>query len=205
MGRFAQFDYFAQNIFMRTSLALLTCFTFLLLAGCSCEKENLEEDIIKIQGFLLTDAAGNQLGEHGNAADDWKLQATLSPIEMTLLDFTTPLTLDHTVESAINASVSAYPNPFATTQRYATDAADSVLFRMAVVDAKLNVLKTHAAKIKGPYTIQLDYSDRTLFSARGAYRVYYSYSAQGKPHFKVGYGDIKLCDQGAATIEDCFK
>jgi len=188
---------------MRINLALLTCCVFALFSRCSCEKD--VEDAIQIQGFLLVDPVGNHVGESGSAADDWKVTTSLSPTEMQLFDFDTPHNLVNTIEANITLPLTPFPNPFATTQRYVTNVADSVVLKVVVVDARLNILKTYGAKIKGSHVLELDYSDRSKFRDRAALRVYYSYSALDRPSYRVGYGDIKICDQGAGSVQDCFK
>jgi hypothetical protein len=78
-----------------------------LLSGCKKDK-----DKIKISGFQLTDAFGNQMTTIGYVNDDWKLNdwSTLTPFEKSLFDFADTISLSGTVVSAVQIFPS-YPNP----------------------------------------------------------------------------------------------
>lgn len=187
---------------MRITLILLLA--GVLLSGSNCKKDK-NGNAIEIQGFAVVDALGNPITEIGSASDDWKVYNSLSPSEMALFDFNTTLTLANTVEASITRTPVAYPNPFVSVQSYAVGVSDSVLLKIVVVNERLEVLNTAAFKIKGMNAFTVDYTDRVRYPNKAALRVYYSFSAQGKPNYKVGYGDIKVCElQGGASFMDCF-
>ena len=188
---------------MRTTLTMIIgCF---FLCGFQCRQPG-EEWIISIQGFRILDAVGNPLADVGTSNDDWVTYNTLDDRIMNLFNFNTTLTLDNTVEATVNTPIAAYPNPFANLQYYAFGVSDSVLLKAVVVNESLYVLEKVSHKFKGYYAFTIDYSDRTKFPNRSSFRVYYSFSAAGKPNFKVGYGDIRICEgQGGSSYTDCFK
>lgn len=182
---------------MRT---ILLIFFVILFAG-SCKKDKKPSAQIQISGFMLVDASGSYIGQIGDASDDWELKNSLSAEEMKLFDFPTALSLDNTVETTV-FRLNPYPNPFSNSQSYFTAAGDSVLLRFVVVDEKLNVFKRVSTKGKATINFTLDYSNRSEFPNKSSLRVYFSFSAKGKPNFKVGYGDIKVCDDVDYT--KCF-
>ena len=142
----------------------------------------------------------------GSSADDWIVYDRLDDRVMSLFNFNTSLGLDNTTEATIVTPAVAYPNPFTNLQYYAFRASDSVLLKTVVVNESLNVLQQVAYKFKGNFTFAIDYSNRTKFPDRSSFRIYYSFSAAGKPNFKVGYGDIRICEgQGGSPYTDCFK
>ena len=188
---------------MRNTLTIIIgCF---LLFGFRCEKEG-DGPAIEISGFRILDALGNPIGNVGPINDDWIVYSKLDDKIMNLFNFSTSLTLDNTVEATINTPIAAYPNPFANLQSYSFNVSDSVLLKAVVVNEHLQVLQQVSQKFKGFHAFSIDYSNRTNFPDRSALRVYYSFSAAGKPNFKSGYGDIKVCDgQGGTPYTDCFK
>jgi hypothetical protein len=66
------------------------------------------------------------------------------------------------------------------------------------------VLKEFSNKIKGSFTFQIDVSDRSTFPSKKGIRCYYSFSAANDLHFKVGYGDIMVCDYATGQNDVCF-
>ncbi|HEY0679062.1 MAG TPA: hypothetical protein VGD17_12295 [Chitinophagaceae bacterium] len=173
---------------------VLQIFLLLVITGWSCKKSQTETPAIRISGIALTNSFGASIGYFGDQDQDWTLLNSLPPAEMAVLDFTSSHKLDNTTEAGIQSPIKAYPNPMAASQAYNTLVSDSVIVRIAVVNEYLDVLKTASFKAKGPLTFTLDYSNRTEFPIGTLLRVYYSYSATGKPHYKVGYGDIMICN-----------
>lgn len=180
---------------------------FVLMFAAACEKDK-DEKVITIAGFDVVDQAGNDMGHYGQADNDWIFNNTLSDREMALFDFTPDnVNLNNTVEATISAEgVVAYPNPCTYAQYYHANASDSVLMKIVVVNDKLNVLVKTAVKLKGSKSLAIDYSDTTAYPSKSSLRVYYSFSAQNKPNYKAGYGDIKICrSTSGTTLESCFK
>ena len=173
----------------------------LIFLTCSFFKCNKAIDtVIVIQGFRTTDYNGNFLGQVGPADQDWTFMTNLSPAEMALFNFDGP-SLDNTVVS-VPQNVVAYPNPASTQQLYLFSPPDSAVVKIVIVDANLKIAQKNALKIKGSSPAALDLSNRTTFPNHSSWRVYYSFSARNTPNFKVGYGDIRICDGG--TVSDCF-
>lgn len=187
---------------MKPHKKIITVLVLAFTIISSCKKEG--GSAITIEGFHLVDASGNMLGHYGPADDDWTLKNTLSTREMALFEFAVDSTLDNTVESPVGIT-HCYPNPFAYVQGYGAQSIEPVLFRLVVVDNNLKVLQTAYAKFKGYKNFQLDYSDQSKFPDKHSFRVYYSFSAQGAPNFKVGFGDIRKCESsGSGSAANCF-
>jgi hypothetical protein len=180
---------------------------FILLIAAACKKDS-DKPAIAITGFELKDAAGNDFGHYGPEDNDWTFKNTLSDRELALFDFTsTDVNLNNTVEAAISGnSVFAYPNPCAYSQYYHVNASDSVLMKVVVVNDKLDVLTKRVLKLKNTMQFAIDYySDSLLFPNKSSLRMYYSFSAQNKPNYKTGYGDLKICRMAQPTnVIDCF-
>jgi hypothetical protein len=170
-----------------------------LLAACKKDKS-----LIKIEGFHMTDPVGNDMGHYGAADDDWTFRTSLSAREMALFDFPVTATLDNTAEGTVGLTLAAYPNPTLDYQNFTLQSSDSVLLKLVIVNDNLEVLGTAFHKFKNAGNIRMDYSDHSKFPERSSLRVYYSLSAQGKPNFKTGYGDIRICYADAGFLEDCF-
>ena len=140
----------------------------------TCKKSGSNNAIV-IQGFYSRDYNGSFLGWYGGPADnDWTFMTGLSSAELSLFNFDTGLSLDNTV-------MTTNPNN---------------------VDAGLHVVTKQAFKTKGSGIIQLSLSNRAQYPNHASFRAYYSYSAKDHPDYKVGYGDIRICDSTA--LADCF-
>ena len=187
---------------MRTILIVtLAC---VLLSAFQCRKESNGRQI-EIKGFRIADALGNPMGEVGSSSDDWILYDSFNDQIMNLFNFSTPLTISTSNTATIQTPVAAFPNPVAFLQYYVFNVSDSVLLKAMVVDERLTVYQQFSYKFKGHFAFSIDYSDRTIYPDKTALRVYYSFSAAGKPNYKVGYGDIKICDaSGGGLYTTCF-
>jgi hypothetical protein len=177
-----------------TSIGLLMIF----FPGCKKDK-----DKITISGFLIVDAFGNTITTIGNANDDWKLNdlSTLSAFEKSLFDFPDTVFLNGTVVSNVQI-YPAYPNPVSLVSAIAFSSVDTVKLKIVLVDSKGQRLRSTALKFKGSKAIMFDVSQRDLFPLGKALRYYYSFSAASQQNFKVGYGDIKVCN--SPDITKCF-
>lgn len=180
---------------------------FILMIAAACKKDS-DKAAIVIDGFKLKDGSGNDIGYYGAVDNDWTFKNTLSDREMALFDFLpADVNLNNTVEAAISGnSVFAYPNPCAYSQYYHVNASDSVLMKVVVVNDKLDVLTKRVLKLKNTMQFVIDYySDSLLFPNKSSLRMYYSFSAQNKPNYKAGYGDLKIC-RAAAPFDTklCF-
>jgi hypothetical protein len=180
---------------------------FIFIIAAACKKDS--DKAIVIEGFKLKDYSGNDIGYYGAVDNDWTFKNTLSDREMALFDFMpADVNLNNTVEAAISGnSVFAYPNPFAYSQNYFASASDSVVMKVVVVNDKLNVLTKTALKGKGGLKLAIDYySDTLLYPNKSSLRMYYSFSAQNKPNYKAGYGDLKICRVSIPwnSINTCF-
>jgi hypothetical protein len=168
------------------------------------DKADSSKAVIVIEGFQMKDGAGNDFGRYGPADNDWTFKNTLSDREMALFDFQPgDVNLNNTVEATISNNIYAFPNPCAYSQTYAANASDSVLMKVVVVNDKLNVLTKAALKRKGAIQVAINYSDTLLYPNKSSLRLYYSFSAQNKPNYKAGYGDIKIC-RSSTDVNSCF-
>jgi hypothetical protein len=180
-------------------LILLACLAMLL--GCSKD----DTPGIKLDGFYMTDAAANHIGWHGPQDDDWVFKTSLPDRELAVLNFplSNPAILMGTTEGTVSAKLQAYPNPFINAQTYQLNSSTPVVLRLAVVDKNLNVLYKYSTQFQNDYNLQYAFDDAT-YPVGGAYRVYFSVSAENKPNFKVGFGDIKKCSPAEANPHNCF-
>lgn len=187
-----------KHLQRRIAFIAFTIFTGIGLAGC---KKSSDGGRITIDGFYITDVAGNHVGHHGPFDEDWTFGNEATAEELALFNFPVTISLDNTVEAAVNTQLVAYPNPAGSAQAYHGNVSDSVVFKLVVVNDNLQVLYKTAVKVKGTFDFQVLYSDRSTFPDKSALRVYYSVSALNKPNYKTGYGDIKICDN---TSGNCF-
>ena len=183
-----------------------TIFFVLLPAFCfflaTCKKSGGNSDVINIQGFYTTDYNGNSLGWQGPQDNDWTFMTGLSSAELALFNFDTGLSLDNTVMTTIPNNVLVFPNPAGSVQAYYFPTQDSNVVKLVIVDAALHVVSKQAIKVKGSSFIHLDVSNRTQYPNRTSFRAYYSFSAKDHPDYKVGFGDIRICD--GTAISGCF-
>ena len=173
----------------------------------ACKKSANDQKKITIEGFQFFDALGNPLARIGPADNDWLFVnwSSLSSFEQSLLNSADNVNTNNTSVSSV--FISPYPNPVTNISAIFLNSGDSVKFKLAIVDQSGTILKQFTLKIKGASPIQIDLSDRNLFPQKKSLRYYYSFSATNNLNFKVGYGDIKVCDYqpGQDPIEDCFK
>lgn len=185
-------------------LLLPLTFICVLFSNCS-NKDN--DPAVNIKGFMLTDGVGNPYGSNGNIADDWKLSdwSSLSPLEQSFLSFSDNITITNGTVSTVYEPA-PYPNPFNNLSRLAIHSDDEVKFKIAVVDASGTIIKTDAMILDGYGTWQGDFSDYGTESTKKSFRYYYSFSVNGHPNFKVGYGDVRLCRgyNPGSEFSDCF-
>ena len=177
-----------------------------VMVAPSCKKPG-KENKINISGFQLIDHFGNYINRVGLADHDWRFVpwTSLSSFEQSLLNTADGLNLENTVVS--NVSFATYPNPVQNSSAVSITAVDSVKFKLVIADEAGMILHHWAKKFKGSYSVQMDVSNRSVYPSRKSLRYYYSFSALGQPHFKLGYGDIKICDYtpGQDPIEICFR
>jgi hypothetical protein len=182
---------------VKISILLLTAFAFLI----NCNKSG-GNGVINIQGFHTTDYNGNFITQIGPPDSDWSFKTSLSQAELSLFHLFTSLDLSNTVVTTTSNGSTAFPNPASTQQNYFFSATDSNVVKLVIVDASLHVAYKTATKIKGNMVLQIDISDRTVFPNRTSFRAYFSYSALGHEDYKVGYGDIRICD--GTSVPACF-
>ncbi len=189
---------------MKFTSWLLFAWSSIYLA--SCEKLHNEEkvEVIRIEGFRLTDNLGNTMGIIGEASDDWNFVEwkTLSALEKSFLEFADQINMINTRVCNVNVPVS-FPNPFIQKSQIFLHTDDSVKLKLAIVDASGYVWRNMAVKMKGNKLIYFDFSNGKQFPSGMSLRYYYSFSAASKPHFKVGYGDIKICNNSSDYLS-CF-
>lgn len=190
--------------YLKTLYVLGTLAAFVvIMAGC---KKDAAPALV-IDGFDVLDVSGNAVDHIGPADQDWTFNNSLSAAEIALFDFPTDEDLQHTSAATLSSKVVVYPNPAALVQALHVTASDSVLMKIVIVDRNMKVLTKGAVKFTGSLDITLDYSsDSELFPNGASLRFYYSFSAEGKPHFKAGYGDIKICYSATSggSYLDCF-
>jgi hypothetical protein len=159
-----------------------------------------------IEGFHLFDQFGNSVGVAGPRGIDWSLVdfSTFTPLEQSLLNRPDTVPLPTTAPGDVQ--VNPYPNPVNASSSIYLRSADSVKCKIIITDSKGTVLRDVAVRFKTAITLQLDLSDRNLFPYGKSLRYYYSFSVAGRPHFKAGFGDIKVCNfnGGQDVFTACF-
>ncbi len=161
---------------------------------------------VNIEGFILRDQLGNQMGINGSAGNDWMLQdwSLLSPNERAYLNFSDNIDMSNTVVTTVNEPA-AYPNPFTSSGIVTFYAADSVKVKLAVVNSSGDVLHSFAYKFKGYQHFNINYSDVNTYPLGKALRYYFSFSASAQANFKAGYGDVKKCKVTSfSNPNECF-
>jgi len=185
---------------------ILFILSILFLQGDCRKNPILPLDKISIEGFILRDNLGNQMGVNGSAGDDWKLRdwSQFSAAERGYLDFTENIDMSNTAVTIINEPI-AYPNPFTTVGALSFYAADSVKAKLAVVNSSGQVLQSYAFKFKGYKNIALNFSDINTYPLGIGLRYYFSFSAAAQQNFKAGYGDVKKCKASSfSNPNECF-
>ena len=192
----------------RTFIAILISFAIIGLGAC--KKSGTDKPAkppIHIEGFQLFDYFGNPMGRIGPADSDWLFinQASLSALEQSF--FNSGDSIDPVNTVVTNVQVTPFPNPVSNSSALHINATDSVKFRLTITDSTGIVLQQLARKLKGATVMLIDLSDRNKFPNRRSLRYYYSFSAAANPNFKVGYGDIKVCDYNAGQepVTVCFQ
>ena len=104
-----------------------------------------------------------------------------------------------TVQSVVKSAI-----PLATVSLLKSDTS---LLRTNITDSTGTVIKQLSKKLKGAAVFQLDLSDRNQYPNKKSLRYLYSFSSEAVPNFKVGYGDIKVCDYNAGQepVTVCFQ
>jgi hypothetical protein len=191
-----------KNTFTKfTALSLL--FFFIITASC---KKKAEIPTVKpLEGFQYTDNFGNNLVAYGDVSDDWTFTDNLSAKEKALFDFPDLIDMTGTLEVSIPIIYPAYPNPARTyigfTGRFGTSPQVSKL-KVVITDGFLNVALRDAILVSGTEQFFFGLTNNQIFQPRGTYRIYYSLSAEGKPNYKMGYGDFQICP-GFIPLPNC--
>ncbi len=129
-----------KNIFL-----LLTM--IVVIFNMTCKKSETNKRI-KIEGFQLFDNLGNSYGRIGPADNDWQFinWSTLSSFEQALLNSTDSVNMNNTAVSSV--SFNAYPNPVKFVSAIGLASADSVKFKLVIVDESGVCIKTYCKKNK---------------------------------------------------------
>jgi hypothetical protein len=180
-------------------------FIFSVLMSTDCHNYIPPNTPISIEGFVITDALGNQIGLVGSAGVDWQLldMSQIPQREQQFLLYPQSLDTSHTTISTVSL-FPAYPSPLSGTTTLTFNASDSVILKVTVVNGLGYVLKTAAVKGKGVTSVSLDLSDNNLYPSGTSLRIYYSFSAAAQSNFKVGYGDVKVCKPNPMPYTQCF-
>lgn len=180
-------------------LSLLVCFI-----SCVKSPQDDKPELIKIEGFSLTDSYGNYTGQVGETDTDWRLidWKLLTPLEKSFLDFADEINMANTRVTRVLSPV-AFPNPFPQQSYFYMHADDSVKLKIALVDAKGYVWRNKAVKMKGNKLVYFDFSNDKELPSGTSLRCYFSFSSITQHHFKTGYGDLKIC-RDSDEYSSCF-
>ena len=162
-----------------------------LLSLCfiSCRKKEDEHSAagVDFTSYQRFDLNANYLGTEGNATDDYKMEEW----PQWVFDLFTPLdTVNLTGYRQSGISIDAlYPNPCADTQVMRLAATQPINLKMVMIDVNKNVLFRKSFHV--PNAIQfLGFDYKPLNLPPAFYRMFYSFSAEDKPHFMRGHIDI---------------
>lgn len=168
---------------------LLTLALFsVLFVGCKKESKESNSAGVDFTTIRKFDIEANFLGTEGDASDDytheewpqWVYDA-FKPMD------TTSLVGYEQSQVSIDA---LYPNPFSYTQTMRLFATQPANLKVIIMDVHKNVLfarSMHA--FTGIQFKEFDYSDLNL-QPNTFYRMFYGFSAEGKPFFLRGHIDI---------------
>lgn len=190
---------------MKNTLRHIIVFSFLLVIifNLSCKKAT-KGTSITIEGLLYTDYLGNPISSYGNTSDDWGFSTSLSQAEINLFNFSDAVNMTGTVQLSNPKILPAYPNPAKTYIGFVGQFGSSsqlTKLKVVIVDPYLNVSLRDALLVSG--TGQYFFSlANYAYQKHGVYRIYYSLSAEGKPNYKMGYGDFQICP-GYITLPNC--
>jgi hypothetical protein len=191
-----------KNTLLRLGKVSLLIF---LIGFISCKK-NSKPTPLDISGVQYTDNLGNKIGSYGNPAGDWTFTTTLSPQEISLLDFVDSLDMTGTVQVSNPKIFPVYPNPSSNYMSFSGSfglSSQLTKLKVVIVDPFYNVAVKDALIINGGnQQFFFSVANRQVFQPRGIYRIYYSLSSKDKANYKMGYGDIQVCP-GYISTPNC--
>lgn len=156
----------------------------------SCTKNNDDQSAAggDFTSYQQYDVNGNRLGSVGNASDDYKMETWPQWVYDLFLPLDT-VSLKGYVESEVSVDA-LYPNPCGDNQVFQLFATQPVNLKMAIVDPFRKVYFLKSVHVpSAQQSIALDYRE-LLMPGNTYYRMFYSFSAEGKPHFMRGHIDI---------------
>ncbi|RTL58680.1 MAG: hypothetical protein EKK37_10145 [Sphingobacteriales bacterium] len=191
-----------KNTFFR----LVKVSMVILISGALSCKKNTKLTPLDISGVLYTDKSGNTIGSYGNPAGDWTFSTTLSPQEISLLNFADSLDMTGTVVVSNPRIIPVYPNPSSTYMSFSGQfglPSQLTKLKVVVVDPFYNIAVKDALIINGGnQQFYFSVANRQIFQPNGIYRIYYSLSAKDNPNYKMGYGAIQICP-GYISTPNC--
>jgi hypothetical protein len=187
-----------KTFIMKIFTCIACCF-LLIISGCGKDKD--DDRVIKIEGYHLFDANGMETGMVGGQDRDWTIVGLTSK-ELALFEImkASDQVLVNTKECDISL-IKCYPSPASSNQTFSVVSSDTVVVNLAIVDDQMIPVVSIVGRGKGQLNFNFSLQDIPSKNANTSYRLYYSFSAAGKPNFKAGYGDIRICD----NLTDCFK
>ncbi len=179
--------YFLKQVdtMCRKSLTSLFVANLILLLSCS----KAETSAIDVSSIITTDSNGVPQGKIGNTDDQWKSQ-TFTTSEMALFTDLDTVNLTKTEMPISVEQFPAYPNPFSyfATVRATPKApfSSSVVIKYVIVNSKFQpvVKKSQHATTSFDFIVGNDISP-------GNYRIYFTLSSLGNPHFYKSWGNIQ--------------
>lgn len=153
----------------------------------SCSKD--ETTSIDVSSIVTTDSNGVPQGKIGNTDNQWKSQ-TFTANEMALFTDLDTVNLSKTEMPISVEQFPAYPNPFSNfaTVRATPKApfSGSVVIKYVIVNSKLQPVakKSQRAASSFDFIVGNDISS-------GKYRIYFTLSSLGNPHFYKSWGNIQ--------------
>lgn len=159
----------------------------LLFTSCKKNDDNQGGSGLDFTSVRQYDVNAIYLGNVGNATDDY----TMEDWPQWVVDFFKPMdTTNLTGYKQSDVSIDAlYPNPCRDTQVMRLFATQPVNLKVVIIDQfKTVYLRKSLHVFSAIHTIGFDYKDLQMPPAH--YRMYYAFSAEGKPFFFRGHIDI---------------
>jgi|GEM_PF-1371136 len=134
------------------------------------------------------DINAQRLGSVGDASDDYRSEEWPKWVYDLFKPMDT-VNLDGYTKSEVNLE-KLFPNPCGNMQMIRTFARQPINLKIVIIDQFKNVLLSKSIHVpSAQHDIELNYAEAAM-PANNYYRMFYSFSAAGKPHFQRGHIDI---------------
>lgn len=160
----------------------------IIFGGCKKTNDDNSSSSTNFTSYQQYDINAQRLGSMGDASDDYRMEEWPDWV----YGLFTPLdtaNLDGYNWSEVNIE-KLYPNPCGNSQTIRAFATQPVNLKIVIIDQFKRVYLAQSIRMyNGQQEIRLNYTGLGM-EANNYYRMFYSFSALGKPHFMRGHIDI---------------